>query len=341
MSERLKAVHVPPAIKKRLLRIPLRLDRVAGTLRKIAQRTCDRRDMISLGPETVRELDLLFIQLTDVLDAFHDRLRSKECTGLDQPLRRSREFRHRAQDFRIALCNGWHVNFCFTKESLAYWDILDLMMHMGTSLEEAAVALLELEGGTERSAQSAHGLEPQGSRRHPRGSGHAGESSSETLEHGRPKEERVMIPNKILFCTDFSKNSEPARELAISYADSFGATLVLLHVVDAGDFQYPRFDDLVPIEETLKSLELVCDRELKAMREEIQKVLSSVRAYCVSGVPAKEIVGFAQEEGIDLIVMGTHGWTGLSRFLMGSTAENVVRTATCPVLIARSLSPPP
>ena len=149
-----------------------------------------------------------------------------------------------------------------------------------------------------------------------------------------------MTPKKILLCTDFSDNSEPARRLATSYADSFGATLVLFHVIDPGVSRYPRFEDLVPLEETLKALGQSCDRELKAMREEIEKVLPQVRANSVSGVPAKEIVSFAKEEGIDLIMMGTHGWTGLSRLVLGSTAENVVRTATCPVLIVRSTSVP-
>ena len=186
----------------------------------------------------------------------------------------------------------------------------------------------------------AHAPEPQESGLHPVSSGVPGQLSAQPIDHGRRKESGVMTPKKILLCTDFSENSQPARKLAIDYAKSFGSTLILLHVVDPGVLRYPRFEDLVPMEDTLKSLELVCDRELKTMSEEIRKEAASVKAYCVSGVPGKEIVGFAKEEGIDLIVMGTHGWTGLNRLLVGSTAERVVRTAECPVLIVRSFLSP-
>lgn len=149
-----------------------------------------------------------------------------------------------------------------------------------------------------------------------------------------------MTPQKILLCTDFSENSGPALRLAIDYAKSFEATLVLLHVIDAGILRYPWFDDLVPIEESLKSVQLVCDQKLKDMREEIEKEINLLKAYSVTGVPDREIVDFSTEQGIDLIVMGTHGWTGLNRLLLGSTAEHVVRTAKCPVLIVRSFSSP-
>lgn len=147
-----------------------------------------------------------------------------------------------------------------------------------------------------------------------------------------------MIPTKILLCTDFSKNSEPALGLAKAYAESFGATLILFHVIDPGDRRYPRFEDLIPYEETLKTLNEACDLRLKSMLDEVRKDMPSAKGYCGNGIPAKEIIDCTKKEGIDLIVMGTHGWTGLNRLLLGSTADHVVRTATCPVLIARSFS---
>lgn len=340
ISDRLKSIDVPGGVKKRLLRLVLRFDRVAVMLWKIAEAGCKRTDKTTFGPGAATELDLLFSKLINVLKDFHDHLQLREGMELDQCRKRARELLHQSREFRVGLCDGWHVGFCFTKETQAYWDTLDLMMHIGTSLEEAAVALLELEGATERSAQSSHMLETQESWRQSSGSGYRGESSSEAFENDQPKEELIMIPKKILLCTDFSENAEPARRLAVEYAESFGATLVMIHVINPGALGYPRLEDLVPLEDTLKSMRLACDRELSAMREKIQKVLPSVRACSVSGVPAKEIVSFAKEEGIDLIVMGTHGRTGLSHLFMGSTAENVVRTAMCPVLIVRSFSAP-
>jgi nucleotide-binding universal stress UspA family protein len=339
ITGRLKSMSFSEGTKKRLLRLPLRFDRVAGMLWKIAEAGCRRADNITFGPGAATEIDLLFSKLIKILKDFHDHLQLREGMESDQCVKHSKELLRQAQDFRVALCNGWHVGFCFTKETHAYWESLDLMIAIGTSLEEAAVALLELEGGTEKSDQSACKLETQKAKPPASGSGYRGPPTKACV-NGQGKEKRVMTPKRILFCTDFSENSKPARRLATEYAEPFGATLILFHVIDPGVSRYPRFEDLVPLEETLKSLEQSCDRELKAMREEIEKGLPWVKAYSVSGVPAKEIVSFAREEGIDLIVMGTHGWTGLSRLILGSTAENVLRTATCPVLIVRSTSVP-
>jgi universal stress protein A len=57
--------------------------------------------------------------------------------------------------------------------------------------------------------------------------------------------------------------------------------------------------------------------------------------YLLEGEPAREVVQFAEREHVDLIVLGTHGRTGLARVLMGSVAENVVRRAPCPVLVVK------
>jgi len=149
-----------------------------------------------------------------------------------------------------------------------------------------------------------------------------------------------MTPNKILFCTDFSQNSEPAFRLTTDRAESFWAALLLFHVIDPDAPRYPRFNDLVPLEETLKRLEFACDRKLSQMREEIEEMLPSVMTCSANGVPAKKVVDFAKKEEADLIVMGTHGRKGLRRLLSGSTAEDVARTGFCPVLIVRPTSVP-
>ena len=151
---------------------------------------------------------------------------------------------------------------------------------------------------------------------------------------------KKMITKKILFCTDFSENSWPARECAISYASVFGASLSIVHVINSSQIGYPSLE--VEIPSTLKSA-------LQGIQESSQKALELIAAECLKrvkevdiyhriGNPAHEIVRLADEESIDLVVTGTHGWTGIKHLILGSTAENIVRKSNCPVLTVRSSS---
>lgn len=147
-----------------------------------------------------------------------------------------------------------------------------------------------------------------------------------------------MIPNKILLCTDFSDNSSPALQEALDYAETFGAELCLLHVVNSSQVGYPSMEGDMPpdIRSTLESIQKSVAHALELLAEECRGRIETVRGHTLIGVPAYEIVRYAQEEGMSLIVMGTHGWTGFKHLILGSTAENVVRTAVCPVLTVRS-----
>lgn len=147
-----------------------------------------------------------------------------------------------------------------------------------------------------------------------------------------------MIPKKILLCTDFSENSAPARQCALDYAAAFGASLSILHVVNSSRLGYPAFETVVPfdLQLLLKSIEESVRKAFDELVEECAEVVSEVTTNSRIGVPAVEIVRFAEEEGSELIVMGTHGWTGFRHLILGSTASNVVRTANCPVLTVRS-----
>ncbi|HMK34520.1 MAG TPA: universal stress protein [Desulfomonilaceae bacterium] len=149
-----------------------------------------------------------------------------------------------------------------------------------------------------------------------------------------------MIPKKILVCTDFSENSTPARLLAVDYAKEFRAELLILHVVNSRLLGYPSFADRLPVEMALvqKNIEEGVLEELELLANDCKRDVLEVSAYSRAGAPAEEIIRFAVEQDADLIVMGTHGWTGVRHLLLGSTAENVVRTATCPVLTVKSES---
>lgn len=148
-----------------------------------------------------------------------------------------------------------------------------------------------------------------------------------------------MTPKRILVCTDFSENCEPARLCAVEYAKAFKAELIFFHVVNSRLLGYPAFEDRIPVDMALlqQNIEQGVDQELETLVNESKDEIDQVKAFFRTGAPAEEIVRFANEEGIDLIVVGTHGWTGLRHLVLGSTAENVVRTANCPVLTVRSL----
>jgi universal stress protein A len=150
-----------------------------------------------------------------------------------------------------------------------------------------------------------------------------------------------MIPKKILFCSDFSENSQPAREYALAYAKAFAAELLIIHVINSSQLGYSSLGEGVPLDmrSTLDNIQESVDKALTTVAEQCKRQVSEVETYACVGSPAYEIVRFAEERSIGLIVTGTHGWTGFKHLIMGSTAENVVRMASCPVLTVRS-SPP-
>ncbi len=140
-----------------------------------------------------------------------------------------------------------------------------------------------------------------------------------------------MLPKKIVFGTDFSANSEPARQVAIDYAKASGAQLILIHVLDPGslfaEFWGEEIDRVVA-----EAQKLAGDR-LDSLGNECRQEVSDVKTFCSRGSAPREIVSLADEEGADLIVVGTHGHAGVRHLVMGSTARSVVGLAHCPVLV--------
>jgi universal stress protein A len=141
-----------------------------------------------------------------------------------------------------------------------------------------------------------------------------------------------MLPKKIVFCTDFSENSRPAWGLAQDYAKAFGAELVVLHVIDHKDL--PGYVDWAEkLREFLGDIEHAANERLQLMVKGCTLPAKDVKAYCRTGVTPKEIVAAARAESADLIVLGSHGWTGVKHLVMGSVARSVLKTAHLPVLI--------
>ncbi len=134
---------------------------------------------------------------------------------------------------------------------------------------------------------------------------------------------------KILVPLDFSEFGKEALELAQNWALKFGATLHLLHVIDLRDLYSTNLQEMessVMLENILREK---AEKELKNYSQNLKvKSESEIRL----GSPLEEIEDCITEQKIDLIVIPTHGRTGLKHVLMGSTAEKVVRHASCPVL---------
>ena len=129
---------------------------------------------------------------------------------------------------------------------------------------------------------------------------------------------------KILYATDFSSYSNQAYFHAVALAENHGASLTILYVYSPGFGTGGQGEGE--------------DRDYwRQQLEQIRRVNAGipVRHILLEGDPAAEIVSYARENGVDVIVMGTHGRTGLERLLMGSVAEKVMREAPCSVLVVK------
>jgi len=142
--------------------------------------------------------------------------------------------------------------------------------------------------------------------------------------------------HRILVPTDFSKFSKIAVNYAVALAEKFGAELYLLHVVqDLALFIPDAVAVVPPVAVPVDQFTVAARAALDRVVEENQLERFTVHREVREGTPFYEIIRFAKEANIDLIVMGTHGHTGLAHVLLGSVTEKVVRKAPCPVLTIR------
>ncbi len=138
---------------------------------------------------------------------------------------------------------------------------------------------------------------------------------------------------KILCPIDHSDCSKEALKYAVSFAMKDEAELYLLHVVDIRTFDesFDMTSKQLPDDETIKQLK---EKLLECVPEEIRNDMR-IEPIVVQGVPFSEIISIAKEKEISVIVMGTHGRTGIAHIMLGSVSEKVVRKAPCPVLTVR------
>ncbi|MBT3878803.1 MAG: universal stress protein [Candidatus Scalindua sp.] len=143
-----------------------------------------------------------------------------------------------------------------------------------------------------------------------------------------------MISLKKILCPiDHSDCSKEALKYAVSFAMRDEAKLYLLHIIDIRSFNESlnAMPTQIPDNETLEQLRI---KLLDCIPEEMRDDMD-VEAIVIQGIPFVEIISTSREKEIDMIVMGSHGRTGISHMMLGSVSEKVVRKAPCPVLIVR------
>lgn len=142
--------------------------------------------------------------------------------------------------------------------------------------------------------------------------------------------QRILVP------TDFSEHSANALKYGCALAEKFSAQLHLLHVLQDLVAMVPEPGlAFPPPGDYIEELKISAEEAMKKLPASPSAAVDDVVRTTRQGPPFLEIVRYAKEVNADLIVMGTHGRSGLVHMLMGSVAEKVVRKAPCPVLTVR------
>lgn len=141
--------------------------------------------------------------------------------------------------------------------------------------------------------------------------------------------------SKLLLPADFSDCSAEAARVARLLAERFGSRIVVLHVLDEPAALDPMFRGDVPLELLRGRMEQFARENMDAFLASHFSGFENVEPMLAAGIPYREIIKKARECGAGLIVIGTHGRTGVEHVIFGSTAEKVVRMAPCPVLSVR------
>ncbi|MBE0541812.1 MAG: universal stress protein [Verrucomicrobia bacterium] len=157
-----------------------------------------------------------------------------------------------------------------------------------------------------------------------------GRQDAQLLAQASPlKLKHILVP------IDFSDCSKKALRYAVAMAEQFGARITLLYVTETvampTEFGYAPADAGMAVAATAQ-------KALEDMAQVVEPELGrsgGVQAIVRTGVPWQEITTTAEAADVDLIILSTHGYTGVSRVFLGSTAERVVRRAACPVLVVR------
>lgn len=145
-----------------------------------------------------------------------------------------------------------------------------------------------------------------------------------------------MSFEKVLLPTDGSEESEKALDAAVDLARAYDGTVHVVYVVDIGvDTDYESVSNLMGELESSRKLEEIGEEATESLEAKLEERDVNSEIEIVRGVPHREINSYADEKDMDVIVMSTHGRTGLDRMLLGSVTEKVVRSSDIPVMTVR------
>ncbi len=133
----------------------------------------------------------------------------------------------------------------------------------------------------------------------------------------------------ILVGTDFSSYSDRALDYAINFAEKFDAEILLVHVIESMNYSVTDSMTVVGHE---KALSVTAAALLENQMKMLKDLNLSIRSHLTHGTPYREIVHKAEKDGVDLIVLGRHGRSAMEEIFLGSVAERVSKSASCPVL---------
>lgn len=148
--------------------------------------------------------------------------------------------------------------------------------------------------------------------------------------------------NRILVPTDGSKPATEAAEHGFTLAKQFGATVHILYIIEVGDSRtlntYGGIDASLLSEDGMASIEKEAAEVVERLETRANELGIETVTEIEQGSARQDIINYVSDHDIELIVMGTHGRSGVERFLLGSVTERVIRTADVPVFVVRSNS---
>jgi len=140
------------------------------------------------------------------------------------------------------------------------------------------------------------------------------------------KVEKILVP------IDFSENSTKIVKSALFFAQKFGARLYIVFVMQRLDDYSGFFVPHMPIAQFEEEMTQSAEKKMASFVSDNLKTGVEHVAKVLNGDIAEEIIRYSEAEGVDMIIMGTHGYKGLEKVLFGSVADKVVKTSSCPVL---------
>ena len=143
---------------------------------------------------------------------------------------------------------------------------------------------------------------------------------------------KTTLVRKILSATDFSESALKAQDYAVFLAQAYEAKLQVVHVSERPLWFRPSAPASLHLEQAREEAAL---QLVQLEKHLVESGLAGAQCRLVLGIPSEQINAQAREMAADLVVVGTHGRTGLDHILLGSTAERVVKGAPCPVVVAR------